>query len=168
MHTCLRNRLQRSRPIVRSPQRRADVLLLGFVVATVLSGCITPPPPYVPAQREPPPMAHCFDGVPHIPGSTPFVLDGACCCTPTEDLMRKLHADGICQGIDADGLITMYHDKGIKLVVDHQRCNNLCEFGPHVTKGGKCMVPPTPGTRNYEEVVTGKSLRPPPQEKTSK
>ena len=113
-------------------------------------------------------MAHCFDGVPHISGSTPWALGGACCCTPGDDLMKRLHADGVCKDLDAEGLTALYHEKGIKLVVDHQHCNNLCEFGPHVTKGGKCMVPPTPGTRNYEEVVTGKSFRPPPVAATRK
>ena len=100
-------------------------------------------------------MAHCFDGVPHIAGSKPWVLGGKCCCTPTDDLMRKLHADGVCEDLDVDGLISLYEDKGIRLRFDHTGCNNMCEYGPHVTKGGKCMVPPTPGTRNYEDVITG-------------
>jgi hypothetical protein len=57
--------------------------------------------------------------------------------------------------ITTDDLIELYQQKNIKLVFDHTDCNNLCEYGPHVTKGGHCMVPPTPGTRNYEEVITG-------------
>ena len=100
-------------------------------------------------------MKHCFDGVPHIRGSKPWVLGGTCCCTPSDALLKMLHEDGLCLDLDTQGLIDLYHQKGIQLGIDHSGCNNLCECGPHVTKGGKCMVPPTPGTRNYEEVITG-------------
>ncbi len=140
------------------------------IVLCFCAGCaaVKPPPPYVPACREQPPLAHCFDGLPHIAGSTPWVLGGACCCTPSDELMAKLHADGVCTDLDTEGLVALYHEKGMQLATDHTGCNNLCAQGPHVTKGGKCMVPPTPGTRNYEEVATGIVLRPPPDEKAQK
>jgi hypothetical protein len=121
-----------------------------------LVGCITPPPPYVPVQSgDPPPVAHCIDGVPHIAGAEPWVFGGKCCCTPSIQLMQKLHADNKCVDMDATALADKYHESGIQLALDHKRCNNLCEHGPHVVKGGKCMAPPTPGTWNYEEVVSG-------------
>ncbi len=49
-------------------------------------------------------------------------------------------------------LSAKYRDAGIKTAADHQHCNNLCEWGPHVVKGGHCMVSPTSGTVNFEEV----------------
>ncbi|MFH0980856.1 MAG: hypothetical protein V2A79_04885 [Planctomycetota bacterium] len=141
---------------------------LALIVAGLMAGCVKPPPPYVPAYPARPAQAHCFDGVPHLPGSTPIILGGACCCTPNDELMAKLHADGVCLDLDTEGLIGLYHNSGVQLATDHQRCNNLCEYGPHVVLGGKCLVPPVPGTRNYEEVVTGIVLRPPPKGKKGK
>lgn len=140
----------------------------GLAVGGLAAGCAKPAPPYVPAYPARAEQAHCFDGVPHLAGSQPYVLGGACCCTPSAELMAKLHADGFCPDLDADGLTELYHAAGIQLATDHGRCNNLCAYGPHVTQGGKCMVPPTPGTRNYQEVITGIVLRPPPQGKKGK
>ena len=165
MHTCLA-RLHRSdnRTSVPASRQRARAAFFLLALLAVLGGCIQPPPPYVPAYAQRPAMAHCFDEVPHIPGSKPWILGGRCCCTPSDQLMDKLHADGFCLELDIEGLIALYHEQGIQLAIDHQGCNNLCEYGPHVTKGGKCMVPPTPGTRNYQEVVTGEVMRQPPEE----
>ena len=134
--------------------------LLGYSALVLQAGCLEPPPPYVPLHAKPPQQAYCFDGAPHLRGEKPWILGGRCCCTPTEELMAKLHADGICLEMDVDDLIDLYHKHGVQLAYDHERCNNLCELGPHVTKGGRCMVPPTPGTRNYEEVVTGTFCKP--------
>jgi len=52
-------------------------------------------------------------------------------------------------------LIALYEERGIKTALDHKDCNNLCEWGPHIVKGGKCMAPPTPGTNNFEEIRFG-------------
>jgi hypothetical protein len=152
------------------PANRLNGAMRWSILLCLCAGCaaVKPPPPYVPAHREQPRMVHCFDGLPHIAGSTPWILGGACCCTPSDELMGKLHADGQCVDLDTEALIALYHEKGIQLATDHTGCNNLCAQGPHVVKGGKCMVPPTPGTRNYEEVVTGIMLRPPPDEKAQK
>jgi hypothetical protein len=144
------------------------VAALSLTVTLLAAGCVKPPPPYVPAYPARTAQAHCFDGVPHLPGSRPIILGGACCCTPSDELMAKLHADGVCLDLDTEGLIELYHNSGIQLATDHQRCNNLCEYGPHVVLAGKCLVPPVPGTRNYEEVVTGIVLRPPPKGKKTK
>ena len=163
MPTCSPKLLQRSSAFA----GRTRWVFRSFVVmalAASMVGCIEPPPPYVPTWREKPVQAHCFDGVPHIKGSKPWVLGGVCCCTPTDELMAKLHADGQCLDLNTQQLIDLYHERGILLATDHQHCNNLCPAGPHVTKGGKCMVPPTPGTRNYEEVITGVVFAPPPKD----
>ena len=165
MHTCsrkLRPTEGRDWHRVWRPRNRAALVVLALSVLS--GGCIQPPPPYVAAYPEQPAMVHCFDGLPHIPDAKPWALEGRCCCTPCEELMDAFHAEGICLELDADGLIALYHEQGIQLAIDHQGCNNLCEYGPHVTKGGKCMVPPAPGTRNYQEVVTGRVMRPPPDD----
>ena len=95
---------------------------------------------------------YCFDTVGHKPGSKPYILGGTCCCTPTRALMEQYHADGLLKDMDLGDLIRLYEERGIKTSLDHTGCNNLCKWGPHVVKGGKCMVPPTPGTANFEEI----------------
>ena len=120
-----------------------------------LGNCAPLPPPFVPINYRELRIVHCFDGVPHQPGSKPWILGGTCCCTPNDELIEIYHREQICLEYSADDLIELHRRKNIKLIYDHTNCNNLCEFGPHVTKGGRCMVPPTPGTRNYEEIVAG-------------
>lgn len=120
----------------------------------ILAGCASVGP-YVAKKETPPPIKYCNDYTGHTKGSKPFILGGTCCCTPTQKLINAYHADRVCLDLDLDGLIALYKEKGIKTALDHQGCNNLCQWGPHVVKGGKCMVTPTPGTKNYEEVVTG-------------
>lgn len=148
-------------PLPPASHRRCLRIAPAWVVGLLLAGCgPKPAPPYVAAYPDAPRQVHCFDGVPHIPGGKPWILGGACCCTPSDALMAKFHADGICLGMDADALSDLYHAEGIQLATDHSACNNLCQYGPHVTRGGKCMVPPEPGTRNYQEIVTGVVLKP--------
>jgi len=68
--------------------------------------------------------------------------------------MAKLHADGFCQDMDAEGLKARYRKEGIALKgPGHMHCNGLCSHGPHVVLGGKCMCPPRPGTAYYDKVV---------------
>ena len=137
---------------------------LTVSAVTLVAACAALPPPYVPAYPQRVTMARCFDGIPHMPGAKPWILGGTCCCTPTPELMEKLHADGLCLDLDFGELEAMYHEKGIHLSTDdHQNCGNLCAFGPHVVKGGHCMAPPAPGTRNYQEIVTGITVQPSPQ-----
>jgi hypothetical protein len=104
----------------------------------------------------PPPIVHCFDGVPHVRGSTPFVLGGSCAHSPTAETLGWYHRDGLLKDYDLDRLKRLYADRGIKTIHDHKECNNYCPWGPHLVKGGTCMVPPTPGTKNYEEVLSGR------------
>ena len=102
-----------------------------------------------------PPIVHCFDGVPHIKGSLPFILGGTCVHSPTPEVLSWYHRDGLLLDYDWERLKALYADRGIKTIYDHKGCNNYCPWGPHLVKGGHCMVPPTPGTRNYEEVLSG-------------
>ena len=139
----------------RPPRREFFWLVAAGAALAVLGNCAKPPPPFVPICYEDVRIVHCFDGVPHQPGSKPWIMGGTCCCTPSDELIEAYHRDGICLDMTTDDLIELYEQKGVRLALDHTNCNNLCEHGPHVTKGGHCMVPPTPGTRNYEEVVTG-------------
>ena len=131
------------------------VVLTGIAISGFTTGCEAPPPPYVPKASLAPEVICCNDYTGHKPGTKPWIMGGTCTCTPTEELMKKLHADGFCNGINASDLRAMYEKAGMKLrSPDHLWCNGLCDAGPHVVLGGKCMCPPTPGTAYFEKVVT--------------
>jgi len=102
-------------------------------------------------------MVHCVSGLGHKRGTFPFIMGGTCCCTPTEELVNIYHEDGLLLDYDLSMLITKYDEMGIVLEHDDGwQCNNQCDSGPHVVFGGKCMVSPTIGTQNYENVISGK------------
>ena len=131
-------------------------ILLASALGALCSTCAQIPKPFVPKSSTAPPIVYCNDATGHKPGAVPWVLGGTCCCTPTDELMAKLHADGICVGMDAAALRAKYEEAGIALRgPGHQWCNGSCPSGPHVVLGGKCMCPPTPGTEYYERVVAG-------------
>ena len=113
-------------------------------------------------------VAYCNDHTGHVPGSIPFVLGGTCCCTPTQELIDAYHRDGLLPDYDLSRLIQLYEGLGIQTVRDHRDCNNQCSWGPHVLQGGKCMVPPTPGTQHYEEIITGRFRLPEPEREDTK
>jgi len=100
-----------------------------------------------------PPARACCDATGHNPDNVPFILGGNCFCTPSRRLMDELHAAGHCTDLDYEALKKLYDGAGIVTGQDHRGCNNLCEYGPHVAFGGKCMASPTPGTSNYEHVL---------------
>jgi hypothetical protein len=102
-----------------------------------------------------PPIKHCVDATGHQRGAKPFILGGTCCCTPTPKLVEGYHRDGLLLDYDITRLKSAYDGRGIKTDLDHLGCNNLCPYGPHIVKGGKCMATPTPGTQNYEEIISG-------------
>ncbi len=136
---------------------RASSLLLVVGLLAVASGCAKLPRPFVPKAAVPPPVVYCNDYIGHVPGNKPFLLGGKCCCTPTDELMQKLHKDGICTNMSSAELRACYEQAGIAVRRSgHDRCNGLCAKGPHVALGGKCMCPPTPGTAQYEMIVSGK------------
>ena len=118
-------------------------------------GCGPKEPPFQPKSTEPPAVRYCFDSIGHQAGARPWILGGTCCCTPTAQLLNRYQADGYCQGMSYDELMALYHRRGIETALDHKGCNNKCQWGPHVLWGGKCMVPPTPGTENYEQIASG-------------
>ena len=141
------------------------VALAGICMLAAFVGCEAPPSPFVPKQAVAPKVVYCNDHTGHKAGAKPWIMGGTCTCTPSAELMRKLQADGFCQGMSADRLRAMYEKQGIALRGDgHMWCNGMCEAGPHVVLGGRCMCPPTPGTEYYEKVITGKGA--PPREQT--
>ena len=139
-------------------------IITGTLVAgtSVIAGCSHKPTkyfvnPYVAKSLNPPEIKHCFTTIGHKPGTKPFIHGGTCCCTPTPELMEQYHADGFLLDMDVDDLIAEYEQRGIILEHDDGwQCNNMCDSGPHLVFGGKCMVPPTIGTQNYENVIVGK------------
>lgn len=128
----------------------------GVLIGLALfAGCDTIPQPYVPKSPTAPEVVHCNDYTGHLKGATPWALEGDCTCTPSPALMAKLHADGICPKLDEAGLRKLYVDQGIVLRgPEHGCCNGMCDAGPHVVMGGRCMAPPTPGTELAEIIIT--------------
>ena len=136
--------------------RQTWIGVCAVLLAAAIVGCEEPPGPYVPKPQTAPSLVYCNDNTGHQQGSRPWILGGTCCCTPSDALMDQLHKDGFCEGMTTDDLAAKYKSASIALKgPGHQQCNGLCDHGPHVVLGGKCMCPPTPGTEYYEQVVTG-------------
>ena len=142
-------------------------LLTGILALTLfgfISGCGKTPVqtriffnPYVAKSASAPEVVHCFSTIGHKRGTSPFILGGTCCCTPTQELLDMYHEDGFLLDYDLAMLLKEYEKRGI--VLEHEngwQCNNQCQSGPHVVFGEKCMTPPTTGTQNFENVITGK------------
>lgn len=143
-------------------EQRLELTRRGFlkfamcagVGVVVLPGCAPQLGPYQAKAGTPPPIKNCFDTVGHQ-GFKPHVLGGTCFCNPLPSQIAVWQKEGHFEGKSKDEILKLYTAREIKTVYDHKDCNNLCRFGPHVAKGGKCMVPPTPLTDNYEEVASG-------------
>ena len=146
--------------MVVSDHRRIKVIwgVLCLIAAISLTGCGAPP--HTPKPTVAPDIVHCFDTVGHRTGAKPWLLGGTCCCTPSQAVLEDWQQHGYFVGKTVQEVIDMYNQEGIQLACDHQGCNNACQHGPHVIKGGKCMAPPTPGTENYEEVLFGMTYVP--------
>ncbi|MBA4311148.1 MAG: hypothetical protein C0417_00810 [Chlorobiaceae bacterium] len=113
-------------------------------------------PPFLARNSSSPPLIYCNDATGHKTGATPIVLNGACTCTPTENHYNRCLKEGtINSTLIYTQFLELYTSKGIKTDLDHRGCNNRCQWGPHVVFGGKCMATPTPGTLNYEKVISG-------------
>jgi len=130
-----------------------------LAVVLIAPGCgervFTPKPALAPQP------VYCFDTVGHRAGAKPWILGGTCCCTPSEEILLDWKAHGYFADKSLEDVVALYKAKGIELASDtHHDCNNACPAGPHVVKGGHCMVPPTPGTENYEEVLFGQVYMP--------
>ncbi len=130
-------------------------LLQALATAGLLGGCGPQLGAFQAKAAAPPPIKNCFDTIGHQ-GFKPHLLGGTCYCSPLPAQIAVWQRDGYFSAQSGDDVVQVYQRSGFKTVADHQDCNNLCEWGPHAAKGGKCMVPPTPLTDNYEEVATGK------------
>ncbi len=114
------------------------------------------PPPFVARSTTAPPAKYCNDLTGHRRGAAPIVLGGTCTCSPTEAHYRRcINEKSIANNLTYQEFLQLYESRGIKTDLDHRGCNNMCEWGPHVVFGGKCMATPTPGTLNFERVVSG-------------
>src|ERR1017187_5508293 len=98
-------------------------MLLSPVMVLLLIGCVSEHP-FV-ADTTARTQVICFDTVGHTPGAKPFILGGTCCCTPTQELMDRYHADGLLKDMKLKDLLVLYEQKGIKTALDHNHCNNL-------------------------------------------
>jgi hypothetical protein len=119
----------------------------------MLVGC-APSVMVVDKPMEGPAIVACCSATGHNPNNIPFILGGNCYCTPSPAVIDAMHASGQHLDVDYKKLVQLYKDAGITTDLDHKGCNNLCANGPHVAFGGKCMATPTPGTKNYERVLT--------------
>jgi hypothetical protein len=123
------------------------------IALALLMGC-APGVVVVDKPMEAPLVVACCSATGHNPSNIPFILGGKCFCTPSREVIDAMHAAGQHLDVDFKKLVQMYADAGITTDLDHKGCNNLCSRGPHVAFGGKCMATPTPGTKNYERVLT--------------
>ncbi len=137
-------------------------LLGGFCggLAALVSGCAPQLGAFQAKATTAPPVKNCFDTLGHQAGYKPFVLAGNCYCNPLPAQIALWKKEGQFEGKSDDEVVALYTARGVKTLADHRDCNNLCEWGPHVAKGGKCLVPPTPFTDNYEDVATGGGTKP--------
>jgi len=74
--------------------------------------------------------------------------------------MERYHRDGVCTDMDVADLVEQYHAKGIVLATDPE-AKDPRKWSKHVVLGGNSLVPPRPGTRDYEQVITGVVHAPP-------
>ncbi len=100
----------------------------------LLAGCSTlvetgyfNPMPIVPAEEP----KYCFDGSPFIPNAEPFIYGGCDLSIPkTPELMSKY--------------------KSLGITWNKTSTNHL-----HVAFGGKSLLPPAPGTKEYSNIILG-------------
>jgi len=128
-------------------------VVLGLTLM-VMMGCAPSPVVVVNKPMDAPAVVACCSATGHKADNIPFILGGKCFCTPSAEVVDAMHALGQYLDVDYKKLVQLYSDAGIKTDLDHRGCNNLCAYGPHVAFGGKCMATPTPGTKNYERVLT--------------
>jgi hypothetical protein len=147
------------RPAAQNLARRGAVVLVLVIGALVLAAGCGPaykPVPYMPKAAQAPQPLACHDAIGHITGNKPWILGGNCCCTPTQANFALHQAQGtVDKGMAYEECLALYKAKGVVTDLDHKGCGNLCNRGPHVVVGGKCMATPTPGTWLYERVTYG-------------
>lgn len=134
----------------------AATLCLLLLAGLLVSCQSYKPLPYRPKSAVAPEPQACHDAIGHVEGNRPFVLGGTCCCTPDEDNYRLHVQQGTMEpDMDYAAYTAAVKQKNIVTDLDHTGCGNLCEYGPHVLLGGRCMATPTPGTPMYEQVTYG-------------
>jgi len=131
-----------------------------LVALMLICGCALPTrTPYVPRSRSAQPT-YCNDLTGHITGNKPYIMGGKCCCTPSEKLLKLLQRDGYCVGMTVDDLRTLYHERGIIL----KGGENVTPMEKHVLLGGRSLIPPPPGTWEWEVAVGAVPRLPSPAE----
>jgi hypothetical protein len=132
---------------------RKNIFLLFIILVTIVA-CAAPE--FVARGLVSPDVKHCNDSIGHIVGNKPFILGGNCVCTPTEKrFATHVKENTIGNSVTYQEYLRLFQNQRIVTDLDHKGCNNLCEHGPHVVFGGRCMATPTPGTLNYERVISG-------------
>jgi hypothetical protein len=128
--------------------------LLALFFVSIVCGCGVKS---VPKLLVAPEIIYCFDTVGHKEGARPFIQGGTCCCTPSVAVLEDYKTHRY-YGDDftVEDLINEYKRAGIITALDLRYSNNFDSHAPHVVFGGTSMVPPTPGTQNYEDVLFGK------------
>jgi len=124
------------------------------LLCATLTGCAIK---YEPKPYAPPAIVHCIDTVGHSDGAQPFIYGGTCCCTPTKEVLADYKESGaVSEDFTVEDMFKEYEHRGIVTARDFTLTNNLDHAGPHIVFGGNSMIPPTPGTHNYEAVLFGK------------
>ena len=126
-----------------------------FMCMVFIGGCAEPVP-YKPRTLTPPEMVNCVDTSGHIPGNKPFIIGGHCYCNPTYKMYKTWQKEGLFKKMSYQDVVALYKKEGYALS-DSKKRNN-CKGAAHAALGGKCLVPPTPGTPLYEKVVSGGSI----------
>lgn len=89
-------------------------------------------------------VSYCSDSYDRGAAHVPFILGGACCCTPTYDRLREAQQQGFVPGIDLAHLIDLYHQEGLFIAgID------AGEPGLHVLEGGDWLYSPLVGTVGF-------------------
>ena len=135
-------------------------LAIISVILILLAGCAAPKQFNLKSAKQPK-IIYCIDTIGHIPGTKPWILGGKCCCTPTYEMFSIYQSEGtVSKDMDYSEFIYLFTQRDIvtDLTPGYKGSNNRDDHGPHVVFGGRSMVTPTPGTKNYEEVIAGKKL----------
>ncbi|MFH1384937.1 MAG: hypothetical protein ABIH47_08275 [Candidatus Omnitrophota bacterium] len=132
---------------------KKNIVFICLFSCVFISGCGVK---YVAKPLIAPQIVYCFDTVGHRSGAGPFIKGGTCCCTPSEAVLQDyIQHKQVSEDTTLESLIAEYQQRDIITALDLQDTNNLEASGPHIVFGGSSMVPPTPGTQNYEDVLFG-------------
>lgn len=137
--------------------------LTAFLLIIFLVGCAAPKRQVSIKSSSAPEAVYCNDATGHFTNAKPWISGGKCCCTPTRDMFAVYQSEGTVEaGVTYEQFMALFTEKGIVTDLDsgYIGSNNRDDHGPHVVLGGKSMVTPTPGTYNFEAVVSGGKVKP--------